>query len=117
MPPWSSALVLSVRRGLGDHHHPAQSEAIGDHAEARRPERLAERRLDASAVSEGVERPVGVRLCGNGERKPQPVELRLMSHPSDAISGTPRTRNEACMTFFSNPAWSIPGGGGVGLSS
>jgi hypothetical protein len=92
MPPWSSALDLSVRRGLGDHHHPAQTEAIGDHAVARREERLAERHLDASAVRERVERPVAVRLRGNGERKPQPAKLRLMVATWDTRQAFIRSR-------------------------
>src|SRR3954470_2742875 len=71
----------SVRRRFGDHHHPAQTEAVGDHAVARRPERPGERHLDAPAVGEGVERPPGVRLLRDGEGQPHPVELRPVVAP------------------------------------
>jgi hypothetical protein len=73
---FSPSHARSLRRGLRDRDHPAQAEAVGDHAEARRPERFAERHLDAAAVGEGVERPAGLRLRRDGEREPDAVELR-----------------------------------------
>ena len=50
----------------------------------------------------------------NDSRKPSNRDLS--SQPSDAMSIASPMRSVACMTLFSNPGASMPGGGGSGLS-
>jgi hypothetical protein len=45
-----------------------------------------------------------------------PSNRLLSSHPSEAISMVSPMRKAQCMTLFSNPAGTVPGGGGSGLS-
>src|SRR5580700_2746817 len=48
-------LVCSPRLFLFDNNHPAHTELVGDHAEARREERFRERHLHLPALGQRVE--------------------------------------------------------------
>jgi hypothetical protein len=45
--------------------HPADTEAVGEHAKARRPKGLRERHPHLSAIGEGGKRALGFRLVGH----------------------------------------------------
>src|SRR5262245_35866259 len=42
-----------------------------------------------------------------------PLKCEFASHPSEAMIVVCPTRNAECMTLFSNPGASLPGGGGA----
>jgi hypothetical protein len=76
-PPWTAAvpttifyestrtnnrhLISASSRSLRRHaDHPPDTEAVGDHAEARRPERLGKRHLHLAAFGQRAKFPFGV---------------------------------------------------------
>ena len=59
-----------------DTDHPAQAEAVGEHAEARRPERLRQRHPHLATVGERREGAVGLGYRRHGKRERETVEAR-----------------------------------------
>src|SRR5436853_7781959 len=72
---WYDALVAAALRL--DDHHPADAEAIGDHAEALGEERLAERHAHLAAVGERREHAVGLGLVPGIDGEREALEFRL----------------------------------------
>src|SRR5260221_9296858 len=74
----SGPLVLRSMLLHCDANHPANAEAIGEHAEARRPESLAQRHSHLATVGQGCERAIGLGFMRHRERERKTVELRLV---------------------------------------
>jgi glutathione S-transferase len=68
---------LPLATSGGDVHHPADAELIGDHAEARREERLGERHLHLTAIGKRIEEAIGLGLALRREREGKALEARL----------------------------------------
>src|SRR6266700_375645 len=69
----SAFLIKSLSH---DTDHPAEAEAVGKHAEARRPERLAQRHLYLAAVGQRGEGAVGLGFRRHGQREREAGEAR-----------------------------------------
>src|SRR5258708_3939965 len=57
--------------------HPAHTETVLHHAEARRPKGFSQRHADFPAVRQGIESPVGFGLIRNGDGEREALELGL----------------------------------------
>src|ERR1051325_10275483 len=68
---------MSLARLLRDVNHPADAEAIGNHAETRREERFGEGHAHLAAVSKGLEKAISVGRAGQVERKGKTLKVGL----------------------------------------
>src|SRR5689334_4465513 len=69
-----SAMVSALGRDID---HPADAEAIRQHAEARREKSLAQRRLHLAAIAERGEDSIGLGLVRHRERQREALEAGL----------------------------------------
>src|SRR6266404_8123395 len=100
-----------------DNDHPRHTEAVGHHAEAWREEGLSKRHLHLPALGQCVEPRSASASLGTVSDSDIPWKPGLpWQAPSDAITVVSPMRRLACMTLFSEPGGTIPGGGGSGLS-
>src|SRR5258707_7565997 len=77
-PPLCNATDARRRRLSRLHDdHPADAEAVGDHAEALGEEGLAERHAHLAAVSERLEHAVGLGFVLGVDREREALEFRL----------------------------------------
>src|SRR6516225_7809788 len=78
-PPFCNAIDAGRRRRRSSLHddHPADAEAVGDHAEAFGEERLAERHAHLAAVGERREHAVGLGFVPGVDREREALEFRL----------------------------------------
>src|SRR6266567_3122929 len=75
---WSELSVIrsSAKKLCRDTDHPADAEAVGEHAESWRPERLGQGHLHLTAGGERGESAVGFGFRRQGERERETSEAR-----------------------------------------